>query len=251
MIGRVYLSKILIYPIKGLDPVEVEEAKLTHTGSLEHDRELALFDEEGNPVSGKKEKKIHEIRSRVDLSTGVVSLLYRGRTHEFTLEETRAMEDFFSEIFGYRVHLRKDEGGFPDDRRAHGPTLVSGATLREVASWFGLEEENARRRFRTNLEIEGVPPFWEDQLLGKRFAVGEVVMEGKGISKRCPVPTRDPFSGKVTKNFVKTFVEKRKETMPDWSPKEAFSDTFYRLCLNTTILEGGTVRVGDELTLIG
>ncbi len=244
------IARILIYPIKGLDPVEVDSARTTPKGSLEHDREYALFDQEDRPISGKREKKIHRIRSEYDLQTGVVRLIYEGKSYEFTFEERKALEDFFSEVFGYKVSLKRDsEGGFPDDKKAHGPTLVSSATLREIASWFGLEEENVRRRFRTNLEVDGVPPFWEDSLVSKRFSVGEVTLFGEGISKRCPVPTRDPYTGEELKGFVKTFIEKRKESLPPWSPKERFADTFYRLCLNTTVLEGGTLKVGDTIEL--
>ncbi|RLJ70463.1 hypothetical protein BCF55_0738 [Hydrogenivirga caldilitoris] len=249
-----FLARIRIFPIKGLDPVEVQSARIVPSGSLEHDREFALHDEEGNVISGKREKRVHRIRSEVDFETQVFRFKYEGKVYEFTFEETKAIEDFFSEVFGYRVFLKRSEEGFPDDRKAHGPTLVSTATLREIANWFGLEEENVRRRFRANLEINGVPAFWEDFLVGedfpKKFYVGEVLLSGEGISKRCPVPTRDPFTGEELKGFVKTFVEKRKETLPDWSPKSRFEDTFYRLCVNTNVLEGGILRVGDELRVL-
>jgi len=249
--NKPYLSKILIYPIKGLDPVEVESVSVSPSGSLMHDREFALFDEEDKVISGKRERRIHRIRSEIDLDTGVVFLRYEGKSYKFTLDEVKVIEDFFSEVFGYRVFLRRSEGGFPDDREAHGPTIVSVATLREVGSWFGLEEDNVRRRFRANLEIDDVPPFWEDSLVGedrpKKFYVGEVLFSGEGISKRCPVPTRDPFTGEETKGFAKVFVEKRTETLPNWSPRRRFEDTFYRLCLNTSVIEGSRLSVGDEL----
>jgi len=248
-----YLSRIRIYPIKGLDPVEVSSAATTPSGSLEHDREFVLFDEEDKVVSGKREEKIHRIRSEVDLETEVFRFRYEGKVYEFSFEETRAVEDFFSEVFGYRVFLKRFPEGFPDDRKAHGPTIVSRATLLEVAGWFSLEEENVRRRFRANLEIDDVPPFWEDSLVGEdrpvEFYLGEVLLSGEGISKRCPVPTRDPSTGEELKGFIKTFIERRKESLPPWSPRKRFEDTFYRLCINTNVLKGGVLSVGDELRL--
>ena len=45
------------------------------------------------------------------------------------------------------------EGGFPDDRDAAGPTVISTETLSEVARWFGWDDAEARRRFRMNLEL--------------------------------------------------------------------------------------------------
>ncbi len=252
-----FLERIRIFPFKGLDPVELDTALIVKNGSLQHDREFALFDSEGNVVSGKKEKKIHRIRSQIDFETETMRFKYGGRVYEFSFSEEKAVEDFFSEIFGYRVFLKRStEGGFPDDRKAHGPTVVSKATLTEIANWFALGEENVRRRFRTNLEIGGVPPFWEDKLVtaegSVKFKIGEVLLLGKGISRRCPVPTRDPETGEEYQGFVKKFVELRREKLPSWSPAERFSDTYYRLCINTSIPStevGKVLHVGDEVFL--
>ncbi len=251
------VSKILVYPFKGLDPVEVKETRVVEKGSLEHDREFVLVDEEGNIVSGKRERKLHQIRSSVDFETGVVRFSYQGRSYKFTLEEIKPIEDFFSEVLRYKVFLQRfPDGGLPDDRKAHGPTLVSESTLEEVSLWMDLPLENVRRRFRANLEIEGVPPFWEDRLVGEdetvRFRIGEVTLEGYGISKRCPVPTRDPYTGEEFSGFVRRFIQKRKETLPPWAPKSRFTDTYYRLCINTVIPpqeKGKFIRVGDPLIL--
>jgi hypothetical protein len=74
--------------------------------------------------------------------------------------------------------------GFPDDTVAPGPTVVSAATLAEVSSWYEeLALEEIRRRFRANLIIDGVEPFWEDRLYSEegrfvRFQVGNVTLEG-------------------------------------------------------------------------
>ncbi len=247
------VSRILIYPFKGLDPVEVREAKVLESGSLEHDREFYLLDGTGNVVSGKRERKVHRIRCRADLTERTFTFTYEGTEGTFSFEDLKGIGEFISEILGYRVRVRREPGGMPDDRKAHGPTVVSLATLREVAGWIGVSESEARLRFRVNIEIEGVPPFWEDSLLGKRFIVGEVVLKGAGISKRCPVPTRDPLTGEEMKGFVRVFVERRKDTLPEWSPREVFRDTFYRLCLNTVVIEGfgKVIRVGDHVHLHG
>ncbi len=258
MNNRPILARIRVFPFKGLDPQEVASATVVRNGSLKHDREFALFDAEGRVVSGKREKKIHRIRSQIDFETEVMRFRYGRRTYEFSFSEEKAVEDFFSEILGYRVFLRRStEGGFPDDRKTHGPTVVSRATLTEIAGWFALEEENVRRRFRTNLEIENVPPFWEDRLVrnegGVTFRIGEVLLIGEGISRRCPVPTRDPDSGEELPGFVKRFVEMRERSLPRWSPKERFADTFYRLCINTSVPAsevGKTLRVGDEVEIL-
>ncbi len=245
------IAKILIYPIKGLDPVEVQESRTVEKGSLEGDRRLALFDAEGKVVSGKREKKIHRIRASYLLEENRVLLRAPDSEGEFYMEELKKMSEWFSEVLGYRVFLKcSQEGGFPDDTKAHGPTLVSTATLEFMSESLGIPLEETRLRFRTNVEILHEEPFWEDVLVGKRFKLGEATLKGEGVSKRCPVPTRNPFTGEVYKDFVKRFIEIRKRNLPPWSDREIFKDTFYRLCINTNTLKGGRLRVGDELYLL-
>ncbi len=52
------------------------------------------------------------------------------------------------------------------------PTVISTATLEAITTWFpGLNLDQIRIRLRTNLEIGGVPAFWEDQLFAEADAV--------------------------------------------------------------------------------
>jgi len=242
------LGRIRIYPVKGLEPQEVEEVSFTPEGALLHDREFAFFDEGGKPVSGKREKKLFKVRSFVDFSEERFEFTVEGERFLFSFGEKEKVEELFSEYLGYRVFLkRRPEGGFPDDGRAKGPTLVFRESLLEVASWFGFSEEEARRRFRTNLELEGRPPFYEDALVGKVFSLGKAFFRGEGVSKRCPVPARHPETGEEFPGFVKRFVEKRRETLPPWSEPSLFKDTFYRFTLNTNLVKGTSLKVGDLL----
>ncbi len=257
-----FLSKIFIYPFKSFDPVEVKEAAITAGGTLENDRRFAFFRKsDGRVLSRKWETKLYKIRSRFDLKREEVILSYGGVEKGFKFREREALEKFLSGILGYGVELREDRlNGFPDDREAHGPTVVSTATIREVASWFDLPEEDMRLRLRTNLEVDGpdVPPFWEDRLYGKKgevvwFKVGEVKIGGVNPCRRCPIPTRDPFTGESLENFRKHFEEMRKRTLPPWAERERF-DTFYRLTVNTVIPfseAGKVIRVGDKVEILG
>ncbi|MGD1920092.1 MAG: MOSC domain-containing protein, partial [Pleurocapsa sp.] len=74
--------------------------------------------------------------------------------------------------------------GFPDDTYSPGATIISTATLKEIASWYPeLEIDDVRRRFRANIELGGVPAFWEDCLFADadsivKFQVGGVVFMG-------------------------------------------------------------------------
>lgn len=255
-----HINRIVLFPIKSLDGVEVQGAHILPSGGLENDRRFALADSSGKLINGKRTPAIHGLRARFDAGESAVTLEAAGRARmTFRCSEDRtALQDWLSNYFGFRVQVLESPAGFPDDREASGPTLVSAATTKEVASWFpGLRAEEVHRRFRANLELSGVPAFWEDQLFGEPgtvvdFAVGEVRFEGSNPCARCVVPTRDPVTANVYTDFQKTFVARRKGSLPSWAPASRF-DHFYRLCVNTRVPAseaGKTIKAGDQVRLL-
>jgi uncharacterized protein YcbX len=254
-----YLAKILIYPIKSLNGIEVTEARLLEGGALAHDREFAIVDKQGRFVNGKRTAQIHLLRSTYDLANRIVALKIQGTTQtvSFHLDDDRAaLEAWLSDYFGYAVTLQQNlHMGFPDDTEASGPTVVSTATLETIASWFpGLTVEAIRHRFRANLEIADTPAFWEDQLFGEGgekipFQIGGVTLLGSNPCQRCVVVTRDHLTGQPYPGFQKEFVAQRKATLPSWTTPSRFNH-FYRLTLNTNVNpseQGKCLRLGDRV----
>ncbi|HEY9664106.1 MAG TPA: MOSC N-terminal beta barrel domain-containing protein [Allocoleopsis sp.] len=257
-----YLDRILIYPIKSLDPLEVTCARILPGGALAHDREFALMDDQGKVVNAKRTAKIHGVRSTYDLAARTVTLWTEAQSPQtFHFEADRAkLKVWFSDYFGQAITLQQNlHTGFPDDLNAAGPTLVSTATLQQITGWFpDLTLEEIRRRFRTNLEIANVPPFWEDKLFADidqppvPFQIGTVQFWGSNPCQRCIVPTRNPMTGDPYPGFQKQFVAQRQSNLPDWAVSARFNH-FYKLTLNTKVLpsEGGkTLQVGDKLTKV-
>lgn len=253
------IGRIVIFPIKSLDGIFVEAARLTAGGILEGDRVYAIYDADGKVVNGKRTPRIHELRCAFDPEIREVRLWPNGQTAEqFSLESRAPLEKWLSGFFGFPVVLRHEsEKGFPDDREAFGPTIVSEASLRTVQTWFpDLTIESARRRFRSNLELAGEIPFSEDQLYGapgelKPFRIGEVNFFGHNPCQRCVVPTRDPDSARQTAEFQKKFMQMRKENLPSWANAQRFNH-FYRFAVNTSVPAteaGKQLRVGDEVTI--
>lgn len=259
------VDRLTVYPVKSLDGRSVESVSIVDNGGLAGDREFAFFDTEGNYVNGKRDQQIHTITAayegdgaRIDAVS--LSTPEKGPQRFDADELTDGGEavDWLAEQVGYPVTLARDSaGGFPDDTDAAGPTVISTATIETVASWFdGISVESMRRRLRPNIELGGVPAFWEDNLFDDRahhveFSIGEVSFYGVNPCQRCVVPTRDPETGEVYEGFQSTFVEKRAETMPEWSGGDWF-DHYFRLMVNTAVPEsewGTTVALGDPLTL--
>ena len=251
-----YLARICVYPIKSLAPVSPPQALVLAGGALEHDREWAFFTEDGKFLNGKRSAKIHGLRSVFDLDAGALCLeaAETGCAGRFRLpDDIPALEAWGSAYFGQPVFFRQNaQSGFPDDLNASGPTVISTATLDLVASWFpGLSVESARVRFRANLEIGGVPPFWEDRLFGEPdtltpFQIGDVQFHGVNPCQRCVVPPRDPETGEMTADFSAVFRAKREETLPPWAARTRFNH-FYRLAVNTRVPEseaGKRLHVG-------
>lgn len=255
-----FLERIILYPIKSLDGVSVREARLTTGGILEFDRIHAIVDEKGACVNGKRTPRVQLLRAEFTADFQEISIGTTGHGgHErFSLREPAALNRWLSDFFGFAVSLTTESAsGFPDDRAAPGPTITSKASLEEVAAWFnGLPLENVRRRFRSNLELGGVGPFWEDHLYGKPgalkpFVIGDVPFLGHNPCQRCVVPVRDPDRADPIPDFQKIFMERRRATLPPWAEKERFNH-FYRFAINTSIPAGGCgkiLRIGDAVQL--
>jgi uncharacterized protein len=265
------LANIRLHPIKSLDPVHVEEARVGPGGGLEFDRAWALYSADGQWVNGKRTAAVHLIRAAFAPDVSSVTLSVPGDRRKIptkTLDfpgDTEAAAKWFSNFFEQPITVRHSPEGFPDDTVANGPTIVSTATLQAVCDLFGgMELDEARRRFRTTLEIDGVPAFWEDQLFGEeersvdrlavtkktvRFRIGEVHFEGSNPCARCPVPPRDPRTGEIILGFQKIFSDYRRSHIPAWTPEAGF-DHYYRLATNTRVAfseAGKVLRVGDPL----
>ncbi|MGK7899916.1 MAG: MOSC domain-containing protein [Hormoscilla sp.] len=256
-----YLARILIYPIKALDGVAVKQAKVMTGGALEHDREFAMFDARNRFVNAKRNVKVHELRTKFDGSFEKVAIQAGEAEHVFHLHRERSqMETWLSEYLGLSVHLQQNsQQGFPDDTEAFGPTVISTETIAQVASWFpGVGVEEMRSRLRANIEIEGVPAFWEDRLFAADsnasiwFKISDVLLEGVNPCQRCVVPTRNSLTGEAYPDFQKIFAAKRKETLPEWVAASRFKH-FYRVSVNTRIPRseaGKILQVGDEVQIL-
>jgi uncharacterized protein YcbX len=253
-----HLARICIFPVKSLDGLDLSEAVVLSSGALAHDREYCLLDRGGKILNGKRlGEAILKIRSEVHLGFGEIRLGDGSETVTYRFDRDKSkIESWLSQRLGESVRLAQDTVmGFPDDTDSPGPTIISTATLREVGGWFQLDVEEARSRFRANLEIDGVEPFWEDCLYSDadetvRFSIGDVEIEGVNPCARCAVPSRDSRTGAIAESaFQKIFAARRQDTLPPWANARRF-DHFYRLAVNTRIPAseaGKTLHVMDEV----
>lgn len=307
-----YLSGITIYPVKSLDGIGLQEVSVLPCGALLNDRRWRLVDIEGDVVNAKKNVRFHAIRSTFHLegafSDSIKNLPHGQNMVTLSVDERFAAEnlqghcqetfpllpgrdgpcEWLSGVLAEKVFLQERiDGGFPDDRDATGPTIISTESLVEVASWFGLTLNEARRRFRMNLELssdenekgmasqESIPtstlPFWEDALAcpaaidalenpeseyladvapvsPKSFWLGLVGICAKGICRRCVVPSRDSLTGVVFEDFQASFEARRSHLLPVNVNARNWRD-YFCLGLNTSIetISENKLKIGDQL----
>ena len=293
------LDRITIYPVKSLDGLEVDECGVLASGGLQHDRRWRLVDMDGRVIHAKRSPVFHAIRAEYELDERLVTLWVDPAAVEATalpaadLDRLRGLAgnpggqvirdsfhlvpgqggpcEWLSEVFGMVVLLQeRADGGFPDDRDAPGPTLVSTATLVEVARWFGFDGAESRRRFRANLEIGDCDAFWEDTLASparpelqpslldlppdlpvdpyadlpppepREFSIGDARYIATNVCRRCVVPTRDSRTGAVTEHFRDAFEARRSRGMRGDVDAGAWG-TLYRLTINTRLVSSSMV----------
>ena len=84
------LSRMRIYPVKSLDPVELSAAVVTGGAGLKGDREWRLVGADGRVANGKRlGEAIIGIRSRYDIESSRLLLETDGRSVEGSLEDDR------------------------------------------------------------------------------------------------------------------------------------------------------------------
>lgn len=251
------LERLRVFPVKGLDGIDLEAAEILDGGTLKHDREFALFDAEGNVINGKRTDRVHALGTDFDPESNTFHVVPpSGESQHFDLENERERAaQWFSTFFDANLKCQRDTSlGFVD-RREMGPSVISTATLETVAAWFNdMTVEGARRRLRANVEISGVPAFWEDRFVGEdapSFEIDGIRFEGVTPCGRCVVPERHPDTGEPTPQFRERFIKKREGTFPDWADERAF-DHYYSLMIIMQVAEtdrGKRLRVGDDVTI--
>lgn len=256
------LASISIYPIKGLDPVELNQVQVWKY-SLLHDREFAMVSEDGRFINGKSPFPVQLLKASYYLERQKVTLSNRDGSNKksFVLDENNIeLIEYLSTFFNTKVKLiRSTRGELMDLPHSSSLTIGSTSSLSILHKEFPeLTYENLKLRFRTNLEITNVDAFWEDQLfnipgVGVHFKIGEIDFIGIKPCERCNVPPKDPFTGETDKSFAKKLMDVRKKNLPSDSKLLGYGN-YHQLTTSVFLpenQEGRYLRVGDPVEIIG
>jgi uncharacterized protein len=268
------------YPVKSMLAEAVISVEVTERG-LSGDRDYAVLDETGAVGSAKHPRKWGELlrcRSRVD-DTGTVKVVLPDGT-DLPADDPE-LDERLSKLLGRPVFLSGDapehgtleravpeyEGGVPDALRASacvdatGERITTGSVASGTFFDFGrvhmvttasLTRMRAvypagdfdPRRFRPNLVVDtdAGPGFPEDAWLGSHLRVGEALFRVLVPTPRCVIPTLGHDELPPDPGIMRAVA--REHRIPVF-------DLGRLSCLGVylEVLEAGTVRVGDAITV--
>lgn len=236
----VRVREIWRYPVKSAQGERVRRSAVTAMG-VAWDRQLAVVDAAtGRPLTARREPKL------LMLSATVTSDAVRLETPE---KQPLESDEALSEWLGRGVRLahppidRQPEYEFPIDPEDEsgpwgvwsGPAGVWHDSTRTRVSILSTASLRAWpvRRFRPNVLVDGAG---EDTLVGRRVAIGPVVLDVAKRIDRCVVVTR-PQPGGIGRDLdvLRTVLRE--------------SDGF--LGVGALVVTPGHIQVGDEVTDLG
>lgn len=227
-----------------------------------HDREFAMLGSDGRFVNGKRTGRVNQLAATYDLNNYQVNFTERGADNMESfnlLEENEKISAYLSDFFQLEVaFLHNKEGRLLDVPDRSCVTILSEASLSYLSAEMHHEDiEDMRLRFRANIEISGVPAFWEERLarLSRepvQCRIGDVSIAGNSLRARCNVPPKDPLTGELDKKFVAAMLRAREKNIPDWSCVGEL-DSLYYLSVDCSLPaseKGKRINIGDELVII-
>jgi uncharacterized protein YcbX len=251
------LARINVTPVKGTALHHPPSAHLDDRG-IAGNRRFHLADGRGRLFSGLGHGPLVRVVCEVD--DGVLTCRFPdGTVASAATDDLGALEetDFngravpgrpvggdlaavFSDYVDARVRLFRTErdGDGPDEMPL---TVISFASVDELARRGNHDGPLDPLRFRINLELDGLEPFEEDTWDGQRVTIGETVLRIAGQIPRCAVTAQDPTSGLHDWNTLKQIAAFR----PLTADREVPFGVYAR------VEDPGPISVGDTIEPLG
>lgn len=253
------VTALSVAPIKGTRLQRVDAIQLGQSGAR-GDRRFFVIDDRDRMVNGKTLGELQTVvatfgeasswleltlpdgqvvEGRVDGGGAPVEVqFYSGRRPAQVLQGPWA--EALSELIGQP--LRLVDGGPAVDRGVEGAvSLISRASLEQLASEAGMVDKLDARRFRMLVEIEGVRAHMEDRWIGRSVQIGSAVVRFEGNVGRCLITSRDPESGEIdlpTLDVIRGYRGDVESTEP--LPFGVYG----------RVLQGARVSVGDPVSVL-
>jgi uncharacterized protein YcbX len=251
----VTVTRISIAPVKGLALMHPHEVEVDTTGVLEN-RRFHIVDAEGRRYGLIRNGRLVRVRpeydaasehlkltfpdgtvadGRVELGAEVVTDFY-GRPVAGRVV-TGPWSDALSNAFERPLRLVQAAPGAAVDRGRGHVSLISDASLRELADQAGEDEPVDGRRFRMLFQVGGVEAHGEDLWLKRRLRIGEALVRIRGTVGRCAITTQNPDTGVPDLDTLRVLKDYRGLS----------ADRELDFGVYGEVVEPGRVRVGDAV----
>ena len=216
--GGMHVAELWRYPVKSLRGEMMDAAEVLKTG-IRGDREIVVLSTARNRViTSRTHHHLLGLQGAISPDTGNVTI-------DGLPWDGPAARALVEQAVGESVQLIRVPG---TERFDVLPLLV--ATDGAIAA-IGLD----RRRFRPNILIGGVEGLAEREWEGKNLRIGEVEIHAAQLRARCVMTTYDPDTLKQDRNVLFRIVKEFDGTM----------------ALDCSDIKPGTIRQGDDVTLLG
>jgi uncharacterized protein YcbX len=251
------VSRLSIAPVKGMALLHPEEIRLESFG-VASNRRFYLVDAEGRRYgqirNGTLVRIVPEydaeaerlvlrfpdgtfVDGRIELGEALVTDFYGRPVHGRTVEGP--WSDAVSRFAGRPLRLvRADEPGAGVDRDRGSVTMLSEASLAELARHAGRDAVDGRR-FRMLIDVAGCEPHEEDAWLGGLVRVGGAMVRLHEQVARCAITTQSPETGLPDFNSLREIARYRGTRVDDG--KHIDFGVFGE------VEQPGRVRVGDPV----
>lgn len=254
------------YPVKGFTPEACEELTVLEEGRIAGDRVLGLRFA-GSPVADHAWSSKYQFVALVN-TPGIARLNVRFDHHAFRLRmsvdgavlvdaalDEAGREQISAAVAEHVLSLGENplsryperlplrlvgDGVTPryQDNEAGQVTLHSRESLAAVAGAVG-DPALSERRFRSNIVIEGVDAWEEQEWVGKKIRVGEVAFDVVKPKVRCLATHANPQTGQRDLPVLTTLTRAFAQEHPTFAVAMVTSGA------------GGRVRLGDEVSVPG
>jgi len=247
------IRRLYRYPVKGLSPEPLEEVQLAPGETIPFDRAYAIENGPGrfDPATPKhlpkinflmlmRNEKLAALETAYDADSQVLTLYRDGKQvarGDLNTKLGRQMiEQFFAgymagELKGAPRVVSAQGHSFSDvaDKCLH---LVNLETVRSLGVELGQELDPLR--FRANVYFDGLAPWAEAQWLDRQVRLGDAVLEVFARTDRCAATDVNPATAARDTSIP-----------PDLMRMYGHNE----LGVYARVVEGGTVRLGDTLSV--
>lgn len=261
------VSRISIAPVKGLALVHPDEVLLEQSG-VRSNRLFHIVDADGRRYNQLRNGLLVQIGAEYDPDRGRLTLRFPDGTvaDGIVSPGEQVTTDFYgrpvtgnvvegpwsdalSSWAGRPLRLVQSAPGAAVDRRRGNVTLVSTASLAELARQTGGDEPVDGRRFRMLFELDDCQPHEEDAWVKRHLRIGEALVYVRNDVGRCAITTQNPETGVPDFDTLRAISDYRELTANEGGKKHIPFGVFGE------VIEPGRVAVGDtaevmELSLL-